>query len=126
MSTLMAVTNCLPAVSSRKVVCSRYESTVCKLLNSINQKQKSLETVWNGFQLCGLLYAFISGVGVGFGSTSGCIAMRIAVERCLCVVLLLKAATFISSRSMAVIRIPRYMSHLTSATYMMQSYLSCS
>ncbi|XP_025100023.1 uncharacterized protein LOC112567543 [Pomacea canaliculata] len=51
------------------------------------------------------LLAFVSGVTLGFRSASGCITMVIAVERCLCVVFPLKAASLISSRNMAVIMV---------------------
>ncbi|XP_025089797.1 uncharacterized protein LOC112561487 [Pomacea canaliculata] len=52
-----------------------------------------------------IILAFAAGVYLGFRSASGCITMVIAVERCTCVVLPLKAASLISSRSMAVIMV---------------------
>ncbi|XP_025082575.1 uncharacterized protein LOC112557110 [Pomacea canaliculata] len=51
------------------------------------------------------LQGHIVGVNHGFRIASGCITMVIAVERCLCVLFPLKAASLISSRGMAVIMV---------------------
>ncbi|XP_025080461.1 uncharacterized protein LOC112555905 [Pomacea canaliculata] len=52
-----------------------------------------------------LLLASFTGVCLGFRSASGCITMVIAIERCLCVLFPLKAASLISSFNMAVIMV---------------------
>ncbi|XP_025116134.1 uncharacterized protein LOC112577299 [Pomacea canaliculata] len=48
---------------------------------------------------------YIAGVGQGFRTASGCITMVIAVERCLCVMFPLKAASLISTRNMSVVMV---------------------
>ena len=46
---------------------------------------------------------YFTGLFVGFLSSSGCLTMVIAVERCVCVTLPLKAATLVKTRTIAVI-----------------------
>ena len=64
----------------------------------IGQLQPEVEEWWKFFAR-----KYFHGLFVGFLASSGCLTMVIAVERCVCVTLPLKAATLVKTRTIAVI-----------------------
>ena len=64
----------------------------------IGQMQPEAEEWWKFFAR-----TYFYGSFVGFLASSGCLTMVIAVERCVCVTLPLKAATLVKTRTIAVI-----------------------
>ena len=71
----------------------------------VGQFQPELEEWWKYFAR-----KYFTGLYRGFLSSSGCLTMVIAVERCLCVTLPLQAATLVKTRTIAVIIVSVVMS----------------
>ncbi|XP_025113408.1 uncharacterized protein LOC112575646 [Pomacea canaliculata] len=77
--------------------------TMCAIFGMTYYIERVDPVTWDG--LYAFFQAYLTGVGQGFRTASGCITTVIAVERCLCVVFPLKAASLIRTRTMAVMMV---------------------